>query len=160
MLRKLELMPQKFDWRTKLFAQSCVDLTNSPQTGGHSGYSPQNGGINGYSQLNGGSNGSQVILAVAFRGRGDGGEVEARREMERCRRSLPPDLGVLEDTVPPTRGKSDVVHWKTKVWLKEGGGGDTMWCVCACGGRLRSCMRRTRDLTGVVVELLPVVAGK
>ena len=97
MVRKTEQMPPKLNWKARLFAQSCVDLTSTRQNDGHIG--------------------SEVVVPVAFR---ESLDEEGVAEFRRCRRrssrrSLPPDMRVLEEASPKPRCKPDVVHWKIKV---------------------------------------------
>ena len=109
-------MPLKFDWKSRLFAQSCIELTSGRS----------NTTIASSSSRTAGS--SEVVFTVGFRGsqlalghcveEEEEKEVDVRRSVENLGRrcSLPPDLGILEEVVcQNARRKPDVVHWKTKV---------------------------------------------
>ena len=128
-------MPLKLDWKSRLLAQSCIELS-SIHSSSVSSISDGSSRTSGGSEIifSSGIRGSQLALGhgLCLRERQERGvEPEVRRSVDSLgRRSLPPDLSILEEVVRlNSRRKPDVVHWKTKV----GGvvAGEGVWLLWA-----------------------------
>jgi len=109
-------MPLKLDWKNRLLAQSCIELS-SIRSSSISSVSDGSSRTSGGSEIiySAGLRGSQLALGHYLWERQ---EREVKRSAESLgRRSLPPDISILEEVVRRNaRRKPDVVHWKTKVW--------------------------------------------